>query len=100
NGHSLYVFNDEQPHTVQVPYELTLNEEDLIYPSNAERWSIQPPLVRIYFKQLEQEALKKHSEMYPNYKYRPNKKKQDLNVLEESLTFVTSQSQIPTQSSE
>ncbi|RIB18093.1 hypothetical protein C2G38_1893100, partial [Gigaspora rosea] len=38
-------------------------------------WNKQPPSVRFYFKQLENKALNKHQEMFPNYRYRPNKKK-------------------------
>ncbi|CAG8766417.1 26541_t:CDS:1 [Dentiscutata erythropus] len=142
NGHSLqneYAIN-----------ELTLDVENLIYPSNnlrrsrktddpprpqnsfllfrkdfvakyrllhqnekislikisklaAERWNVQPPSVRIFFKQLELKALKKHKEMYPNYRYSPNKKKKNPNVLGGNFSFVTSQSQdieIPTQPSD
>ncbi|CAG8788765.1 32148_t:CDS:1, partial [Racocetra persica] len=120
-------------HTVPAPYELTIDADELIYPSTnsrrskktnepprpqnsfllfrkdfeakyrslhkgekiiakkisslaAQRWSEQPPSVRIFFKQLEIKALKKHKEMFPNYRYQPNKKKQDLknNVLEDA----------------
>ncbi|RIB27526.1 hypothetical protein C2G38_2029315 [Gigaspora rosea] len=62
----------------------------------AESWNVQPPLVRVFFKQLEFEALYKHQEMFPNYRYQPNKKKpKPNNVLGEScLNFVTLQSQV------
>ncbi|CAG8791525.1 8457_t:CDS:1, partial [Dentiscutata erythropus] len=43
NGRSLYVFNDEQLYTFQVPYQLTLNEKDLIYPSSRSRKTGDPP---------------------------------------------------------
>ncbi|CAG8789993.1 27053_t:CDS:1, partial [Dentiscutata erythropus] len=136
---NVYIINGEQPHTVQVPYSLTLNVEELISPSSrsentgkpprpqnsfflfrrdfeakqrllhkkkeetiyskiisplaADEWSKLSPLERVYFKELEQEALKKHSDLYPDYKYRPKKKKKDPNV---GLTFVASQLEIPT----
>ncbi|RIB18092.1 hypothetical protein C2G38_1911169, partial [Gigaspora rosea] len=38
-------------------------------------WNKQPPSVRFYFKQLENKALEKHKELFPHYRYRPNKKK-------------------------
>ncbi|CAG8490386.1 27710_t:CDS:2 [Dentiscutata erythropus] len=49
---AVYVINDEQPHTVQVPYELTLNIEGLIYPSKNLRHSRKtddPPRPQISF---------------------------------------------------
>ncbi|CAG8822704.1 23339_t:CDS:1, partial [Gigaspora margarita] len=148
--HNEYVINDEQAHTVRAPYELTLNIDEIIYPSKnpyrstktdepprpqnsfllfrkdfeakhrslhkgekissqkisslaAERWNKQPPSVRLFFRKLEDKALEKHKEMYPNYRYQPNKKKQDHpnNVIEENLlNFETFQSQdTPTQPS-
>ncbi|RIB21084.1 hypothetical protein C2G38_2177559 [Gigaspora rosea] len=70
----------------------------------AENWKEQSPLVKWLFKQLEFEALNKHKEMFPQYRYRPNKKKQSPNnILGGSyLNCVTLQSQfieIPTQPS-
>ncbi|CAG8671892.1 6108_t:CDS:2, partial [Scutellospora calospora] len=40
----------------------------------AKKWSEQPASVRIFFRQLELIALKKHKEIYPNYSYKPKKK--------------------------
>ncbi|KAF0538241.1 MATA-HMG [Gigaspora margarita] len=70
----------------------------------AESWNVQPPFLKSFFKQLEFEALNKHKEMSPHYRYRPSKKKKPSNnVLGEiCLNFVTLQSQvieIPTQTS-
>ncbi|RIB28444.1 hypothetical protein C2G38_1898493, partial [Gigaspora rosea] len=39
----------------------------------AERWNEQPPSVRLFFRQLELKALDKHKELFPNYRYQPNK---------------------------
>ncbi|CAG8725079.1 11306_t:CDS:2, partial [Dentiscutata heterogama] len=121
NGYSLqneYVINDEQPRTVQVPYELTLNVDDLIYPSKNSRRSKKtddPPRPQNSFLLFRRDFEAKYRLLHKNEKifskkistlaaerYKPNKKKQDPNVLEGTLTFVTSQSQdieIPTQSS-
>ncbi|KAF0496957.1 MATA-HMG [Gigaspora margarita] len=123
NGYSLkdeYDIDDEQLHTV--PYMLSINIDDLTYPSRTSRrskktnkpprpqnsfllfrrdfeakyrllhknekiysktistlaaasWNQQPPFVRYFFKKLECYALNKHQLMYPQYRYRPNKKK-------------------------
>ncbi|KAF0429702.1 MATA-HMG [Gigaspora margarita] len=92
----------------EVKYRLLHKDENIfskkISSLAAESWNVQPPSVRFFFKQLEVKALNKHQEMFPNYRYQPNKKKQNPNnVLGEScLNFVTSQSQViesPTQTS-
>ncbi|CAG8772544.1 25506_t:CDS:1, partial [Gigaspora rosea] len=59
----------------------------------AENWKEQSPYVKWFFKQLESEALNKHREMFPHYRYRPNKNKQNHNG-ESCLDFVTLQSQV------
>ncbi|CAG8556926.1 38665_t:CDS:1 [Gigaspora margarita] len=70
----------------------------------AKYWNVQPSSVRGFFKNLECMALDKHKKMFPHYRYRPNKKKQNHNSAlgENCLNFVTSQPQVigtPTQTS-
>ncbi|CAG8812165.1 33615_t:CDS:2, partial [Racocetra persica] len=95
-----YVINDEQLHAVPAPYELTIDNSFLLFRKDFEAkyrslhkgekifspnisslasqsWSEQPPSVRMFFKQLENKALKKHKDMFPNYQYKP----QDANFL-------------------
>ncbi|KAF0414352.1 MATA-HMG [Gigaspora margarita] len=92
----------------EVKYRLLHKDEKIVSKKisslAAESWNIQPPSVKSFFKQLEFKAFNKHKEMFPNYRYQPNKKKQTPNnVLGEScLDLMTLQSQaieIPIQTS-
>ncbi|CAG8827875.1 40024_t:CDS:1 [Gigaspora margarita] len=92
----------------EVKYRLLHKDEKIVSKKisslAAKSWNIQPPSVKSFFKQLEFKAFNKHKEMFPDYRYQPNKKKQTPNnVLGEScLDLMTLQSQaieIPIQTS-